>query len=386
MKRLRLQPRPDWQAKAEAVGFTYHSRGAAPGESEVYWDESVAWEFTAEEVDTLEAATAELHRISLAAADHVAANPPLMEHFRIPPEYRGWVAASRQRRDPHVYGRFDLAFEPEAGPPKLLEYNADTPTTLLESAVVQWFWLEDVFPDADQFNSIHEKLVERWRTIGKLMPPDALLHLSSDRESLEEHQTVEYLCDTVEQAGIPHRHVAIADIGWDEARGMFVDPFGEPIRFWFKLYPWEWLLRDEFAPHLLADRTGIIEPPWKMLLSNKALLPLLWELFPGHPNLLPASFDRAALGDGDVIAKPILAREGANLALTRRGAAPVVTEGPYGDEPVVYQQVAKLAERDGVYAVFGSWVIGDDPAGICVREDTSPIVTGDSRVVPHLFR
>jgi glutathionylspermidine synthase len=36
-----------------------------------------------------------------------------------------------------LYGRFDLAYRGD-GPPKLLEYNADTPTALFEAAVVQW--------------------------------------------------------------------------------------------------------------------------------------------------------------------------------------------------------------------------------------------------------
>ena len=121
-----------------------------------------------------------------------------------------------------------------------------------------------------------------------------------------------------------------------------------------------------------------------MLLSNKALLPLLWRLFPGHPNLLPASFDRRDV-PGDLIAKPTLAREGANMELVRAGHDTIRTGGSYGDAPVIYQQVAPLPVLDGQHAVIGSWVIGDEAAGMVVREAEGPIVVNTSRVVPHYF-
>jgi glutathionylspermidine synthase len=310
-----------------------------------------------------------------------------MERFAIPPAFRDYVAASWRRRDPHLYGRFDLAFDPAQpwlAEPKLLEYNADTPTALIESAVVQWFWLEEVERGADQFNSIHERLIERWRAIAKLMAPGSLLHLSSYPDIEEERQTVAYLADTAQQAGIAHRHVAIEEIGWDESSASFVDLAGAPIRYWFKLYPWEWLVRDAFAPHVLLDSIGIIEPAWKMLLSNKAILPILWELFPDHPNLLPAAWEAAAI-DGDWIAKPILAREGGNIELRRAGEAPLVTGGSYGESPRIYQSAVELPRFDGMHAMLGAWVVGDEAAGMCVREDASPIITGNSRLVPHLF-
>jgi glutathionylspermidine synthase len=388
MKRHSIESRPDWVAQIEKVGFTYHSEGEPGGEGAKYWDETVCYEFTAAEIDAIEAATNELHRICLLAVDHVVRHPALMERFAIPVAWRSYVAQSWQRRDPHVYGRFDLAYDPgseRAATPRLLEYNADTPTTLLETAVVQWFWLEQKFPDADQFNSLHDKLVARWRVVAGMMPPGAKLHLSSLAGSLEERQTVAYLEDVALQAGLSTCHVLLDRIGWRAADGSFVDLGGDEIRFWFKLYPWEWLVRDEFGPHLLADRVGVVEPAWKMLLSNKAILPILWELFPDHPNLLPASFEPGQVGER-WIAKPILAREGQNLTLVVPGEATLRTEGSYGDSPVIYQEAVRLARFAGGNVVLGSWVVGDEAAGMIVREDARPIIVGDSRVVPHFFR
>ncbi len=148
-----------------------------------------------------------------------------------------------------------------------------------------WYWLEEVKPGCDQFNSIHEKLIARWAELRKLAPAGAQLDLAGVFTEPEDRITVNYMQDVASQAGWTAAPMDIEEIGWN---GQAFTDLGEtPIRFLFKLYPWEWMLREEFGPHLMADTMGVVEPPWKMLLSNKAILPILWEMFPDHPNLLP---------------------------------------------------------------------------------------------------
>ena len=394
MRRVVMEPRSDWIARVEEVGFTYHSFGRTPAEEDgMYWFEGAAYAFTAAEIDRIEVATNELHRLCLAAVDYAATRPEEMHRFGLAPEWMSYVTKSWARQDPHLMGRFDLACDAACESVKLLEYNADTPTLAIETSLVQWFWKEDRLPRADQFNSFHEKLLERFGAIKRRLPrcdrsgshrAGAVLHFAAFDGEPEELQHSRYFQDVAGQAGITVRFVPIPQIGWDSAAQRFVDGDGKPIRFLHKLYPWEWAIKDQFGPHLLRDQVGIIEPAWKMLLSNKALLPLLWRLFPGHPNLLPASWDRADIR-GDTIAKPILAREGANMELVRAGRETVRTGGSYGDGPVVYQEVAPLPVFDGQHVVVGSWVIGDEAAGIVVREGEGPIVVNTSRVVPHWF-
>jgi glutathionylspermidine synthase len=306
-----------------------------------------------------------------------------LEEFAIPPTLRDLVADSLQRAEPSLYGRFDLSWNGR-GDPKLLEYNADTPTALLEASVVQWHWLEDTRPGADQFNSLHEKLIARLKAVRSQMKQN-ILHLGCAKGSDEDLGNVEYLRDCALQAGWDARHVFIDDIGWDGAG--FVDLEDERIEALFKLYPWEWLAREQFSEHL-ASGPAVIEPPWKMLLSNKALLVVLWELYYGHANLLPAYFSPQRFA-GEYVEKPLLAREGANVTLrTRKGehSAP----GAYGAEGFIYQGLAPLPNFGGPqsprYPVIGSWIVGDEPAGIGIREDESPITRNTSRFVPHYFR
>jgi glutathionylspermidine synthase len=388
MQRIVSAARPDWQARVEEQGFTYHSGGRCGSEDEgTHWDESVHYEFTSAEVDAIESATRELHTLCIVAAQRVADDDRLLTKFGISPQFWEMVRASCRRSDPHWMGRFDLAFDPSKRAPKLLEYNADTPTTVIETAVVQWFWLQDSHPEADQFNSLHEKLLARLQKLRALMDPDVPMHFAAWDESLEETQHTTYFMDLAGQAGIKAEFIAIKDIGWDADRKVFVDLENRPIVYLHKLYPWEWLVSEEFGPRipLVAGSMGIIEPAWKMLLSNKGILPVLWEMFPGHPNLLPASWEPDGVGL-PLIKKPILGREGANMMILRADGSGAMTGGTYGGGPSVYQALAKIPDFDGRHAVIGSWVVGDEPAGMIIRESTSPIVTGGSRVVPHLFR
>jgi glutathionylspermidine synthase len=375
MRRIAVTPRPGWQAKVEEAGLTWHT-GEQP-----YWNESAFYEFTAKEVDVLEAATNELEKMTLQAAQHVIDNK-LYARLAIPEIAVPLIESSWEAEPPALYGRFDFAFD-GVNPPKLLEYNADTPTSLLEAAVVQWYWLQDCFPKRDQFNSLHERLIALWKELAQYLPGRRIDFCSMD--DAEDGMTVTYLQDTAQQAGLEASIFPIDEIGWDG--NTFLGPDDRPLGAVFKLYPWEWMVREQFGKHIGAAETMWIEPPWKMLLSNKGILPVLWQLFPRHPCLLEASFD----GPGLMMAwakKPILGREGANILLHQPGQD-VETAGEYGEEGFIFQQMASLKSFDGMYPVVGSWLIGHEEGnaagGMGLRESDTPITTNTSMFVPHLF-
>jgi glutathionylspermidine synthase len=372
MKRHVCQPRPDWRARVEAVGLTYHSHDAGP-----YWDESACYELAGEEVAALETAANALHPLCIAAATAVIDNA-WWPRLGIPAGAVPSILNSWERDNFSLYGRFDLSYD-GVTPPKLLEYNADTPTALVEASVAQWFWLQEMRPEADQFNSIHERLIEAWRRWA-----GQTIHFSSVKDNPEDEMTVLYLRDTCEQAGVKTKSVFIEDIGWDARAKRFVDLDHQPIERCFKLYPWEWLWHEEFAAHLASEPVQFIEPPWKMLLSNKGLLPILWELFPAHPNLLPAYESAAPLGQC-YIRKPKLSREGANVTWIEGGVVLEENGGDYGAEGFVFQAVAAGPEFAGNRPVFGVWMIDHEAAGLGIREDTRRITGNLSRFVPHFF-
>lgn len=367
MLRVSHDPRPDWRERAGAMGFSF-----AEIAGEAYWDETAHWRFTAAEVDTLEDATNELQRLCLHAAEHAVR---FNKRDMLGLSDRAWDLAVRswERGEPSLYGRMDLRWD-GSGPPVLLEYNADTPTALFEAAVVQWEWLSCAYPAMDQFNSIHEALIAAWPAMR--LPP--AVHFCAQRDSDEDRGTVDYLRDTALQAGLQAPFLHMDEIGWNGTG--FVDMAEREIRAAFKLYPWEWMMRDEFGANIHVATTRWIEPPWRMLLSGKGVLALLWELFPGHPNLLPA-FRKPGRTGAEEIQKPLWGREGANIF----APGGLSTPGPYGSRGSVWQAWAPLPCVDGRYPVLGSWIVAGKAVGLGIREDDTPITRDTSRFVPHLF-
>ena len=370
MQRLNIAPRPDHRQKLEAQGLSFHAW-------DDYWREDACYRFSLAQVEDIEDATAELHAMCLHAVRVVVAQGRLGQ-LGIPSSMHAMIAESLERGDFSLYGRFDLACD-GTSPPKLLEYNADTPTSLLESAVCQWHWMADVRPGTDQFNSLHDKLIARWQKA----PGTGLVHVACIKDNEEDWACAAYVRDTIEQAGRPSALVYVEDIGWHDEGQQFLDLDNRPIETLFKLYPWEWLGADAFAAHIPRSTTRFIEPAWKAAMSSKGLLPILWELYPGHPNLLPAFFEPNGLTH--YAKKPLFSREGANVQLWRENTLLAEDTGPYGQEGFVYQALCLLPEFDGHRPVVGSWVVGDDPAGMCIREDVGPITTNMSHFVPHFI-
>jgi len=377
MRRHSIPPRHNWQAAVARHGLTGHTLA----DGTPYWDESAYWEFTSAEVDRLEAATAEIQRLALAAGDHILDHNRLAE-MKIPDIAAARIRETWNSEPPAIYGRLDLAYDGRQI--KMLEYNADTPTGLVEAAVIQWYWLQECFPKEDQFNSLHEKLVAKWKDLlPYLKQPVYFGHDGSE----EDFMTINYLRDTAQQGGHDTAPIAMHSVGWEDARARFVDLERRPIESFFKLYPWEWLLSEKFGPHALETigQVNWIEPIWKMMWSNKALLAILWELNPGHELLLPAYLD----GPRDLksyVRKPLLGREGAGIAVVENGTC---VEGALsGESPqgYVYQALASMAQAGGKTAVFGSWLVDGEPAGMGIRESKGLVTNNTSCFVPHLFR
>ena len=366
-------PRADWREQVEQAGLVWHGAGSQP-----YWTEDQHLVLNLRAAEVLEDAANELHAMCRNACDEISRRG-WWDRLAIPDAAIGHVQTSWMVRDFSVYGRFDLAWDGQ-GTPKLLEYNADTPTSLLEAAVIQWQWLELQFPESDQLNSLHEALIERWKMI-----PEARIHFACAWENAEDRQTIAYLAETAEQAGKSVELMDMSDIGFSEA-GHFTDANEQLIEKLFKLYPWEWMAEEPFFAEIGQERSRFIEPAWKMMWSNKGILPILWELHPGHPLLLPAATTQEgilALSASKWVEKPFFGREGGGVTLMDRGK-PIAKGADVSQQgPMVYQKQANLFADGGNHFVWGLWMIGDECRGLSVRGDASPITGNLSRFFPH---
>ena len=379
MRRTTCVPRSDWQDRVEAEGLIWHSDSDG-----AYWDESACYSFTIAEIEAFEDQTVEVQSLYREAGERIAGDERLLALCGIPPAYHDPVRTAWQQQSPALdYGRFDFGYVGQ-GPLKLFEFNCDTPTAMLETAMVQWTWKQDRFPGADQFNSLHEALLARWHALRERIPDGQVWFTHFGDAAHEDTMTTTYMRDLASEAGFATQGLLIDQIGIDRD-GRIVDQDDHLITALFKLYPWEWLAAEEFGKSIVAHLADTIwlEPVWKMMWSNKAVLAVLWEMFPGHPNLLPTFHDPRRIS-GDYVSKPVLAREGANIEVLENGRVIARTGGDYNRNALVYQQRYRLRDFGRGFPVLGSWVVAGEAAGLGIREDG--LITGNrARFVPHII-
>lgn len=379
----RLLRRDDaFPRRAEQLGFSFHSP-----DGREYWTRDACYALTPEAIDALERAARECNAMIAAAVDRVVARGDYAA-FGFTDRLAALVEESHCLGEPSLYGRFDFRLSPD-GAIKLFEYNAETPAALLEAAVVQLAWFEETppgpetRPGSDQWNGIDDALVARWPALA--LPHR--VHFAAEHHREDEVAQVAYLMATAHEAGHEAEFIPVEDISWQEETG-FVTPEGVPLAACFKLYPWDWLDAEEGGHLLPLGRTRWIEPARRMLHANKAILVTLWEMFPGHPLLLPAALDRTAI-EGPAIGKPALGLEGHGMRV-EGVAEDVSTEVAEGlpPSPTIWQAWAPLpghaTPQGDAFPVMGVWMAGDEPCGLGIREGEELVTTLEDRFVPHV--
>ena len=386
MQRIPIAERPNLIGAAVKHELEY-----IPGKGIVGWDESAYYQFTSRQIEEdIEGPAEELEDLCFQVVDRAMKNEEVLERLGISEHFWDYIAASWVSGEKNLYGRMDFSYNGKE-PVKLLEYNADTPTALYETAVFQWEWLEQIkelnliSEDCDQFNEVHEKIVK----ILSQLDIDGLTHFACNHDIEDDKGTVDYLEECAREAGLKTCSLAMEDIGLD-GDGRFTDLDNRIITTLVKLYPWEWIMAEDFGKHICSSSIKFIEPPWKAILSNKGLLPLLWGMFEGHPNLLPAFFedDPAAhvfANAGNYVRKPMLSRQGANIEIVQEGKTLFQTDGPYGNDAHILQGFQPLPNLDGGYPLLGCWLVASKAAGLCIREDKTLITSKDARFVPHVI-
>lgn len=393
MERVNIEPRPNWELTAEAMDFSWHTPEGQP-----YWDESVYWHLTAEDVAELEAATVTLNEMAAMAVSDII-NGQQLPLFGYDARTIKLIEHSWHNRafQPSILTRIDLAYDGK-GPPKLLEFNGDTPGTLFESAEFQRHWQQERYPEAQQFNNLESHLrngLTKFRTfeLGKLRPYGLPKLYTTSERFPEDEGTVAYLRRLCDELMIPSEHIHLEEIGWRENGGpgnpdCFVDMQDQPLELLFKFVPWEWLIDDPFGQHLMDEASRgnltVLEPAWKMVITNKRFLAELWTMFPHHPNLLAASSDPRKITSARVVQKPFLGLAGENIRITEDGRTVEASDGYQVQDQYLYQEYTPLAEAEGNHAVIGSWLIDGRGAGIGIREDKALITGKTCRFVPHL--
>lgn len=394
MERLEIKPRKNWRKEIKEQGLVFNDTVKPDGTNASYWNENAVYKFTLDEVLYLEKVTEELHQMSIEAAkfliEEQKKDKSIFKNLYIPNEAVEYAEESFQRGDKDIYGRFDLAYHGE-GNVKMLEYNADTPTGLYEAAIIQWEWFQKKYPHADQWNSIHESLVSRWAGILADNQKDNLIHFahSSLDKTNEDLMTTSYMRDTAQQAGWNTVGLDMSDIGYKD--GKYYDLDMNEINNIFKLYPWEYMMFEDFGKNMCDMKpTGWYEPAWKMFLSTKILSAALWHIYPDHEYLLRSYIDHPD-SMNNYVKKPLHGREGDGISLYMNN---VNLTGDFSDEwgenGYVYQDFYPLpnfvdSEGNNNYPVLGTWVVGGDSVGVGIRESDGLFTDYYCRFVPNII-
>ena len=370
MRRLQSDPRPEWKVWAESLDYSWHSEGGACS-----WNEGVAYLLTSDEVEILRVRADEVHAMCLTVVEKVV-RENLWSRLGIRTEDVPLLRLSWERREWSLTGRFDFMLDAQ-GEMKLIEYNAESALTLIETAKVQRAWLKEAMPDHKQFNTLRESLVAAWRGCGVYSA-----HAAWRPRHREVEATMRFMAGTMREAGIKTTLMAMHCLGWESRRGEFVDGDGQVIECCAKLYPWAWMLEERFAAHVPQARCRFVEPAWRHLLGAKGLLVLLWEQFPGHPALLPAFDDDSRL-EGAFVSKPLFGREGHNITIRSHDRVMQQSSGDFEGMPVIHQQLAESPRFDGCIPQFGVWMVEGRAVALGMRETESLIIDGDSPFTPH---
>jgi glutathionylspermidine synthase len=397
MKRLEVEPRDKWQEHLlYELEFGYHTMVDETSEEDVaYWNEDAFYEFTSAEVDEIEKATDTCYGHYIDMVGDLIENKKL-DLLQIPKWAHGLIERSWERDDRSMIGRMDFSLN--NGKLKMFEFNGDTPTSLLEASIVQWDakvarYGEDK-TKADQFNSIHESMIEAWKWLRTEQKITECHFISF--ASREDISNAVYAMKLAQEAGIKTGYLSIDEVGVDLKRGEFYGVGNESIKYLYKLWPWEYMLNEDARAVLATEKNSrVIEPIWKLAMSTKAALPLLHEYFPDSPYILKSFFteEEAKKNLGDTyVKKPIISREGGNVTMVENGKVICQETGDFGKEGFIYQEMAKLPDfidsRDQFTynPVIGSWLIGGEAKGMGIRESNGLITNNTSFFTPHIFR
>ncbi|EAI2900464.1 glutathionylspermidine synthase family protein [Campylobacter upsaliensis] len=374
----------------ESIGFSWHT----DEDGSDYLDHQFIC-VSKNEANAYYEAANELYDMFIAAAQNVIDNDRFDE-LGIPFNLIDAIKMSWENEVHwHLYGRFDFAGGLDGKPIKLIEFNADTPTSLFESTILQWAMLKQNNLDEHlQFNSIYESLMDNFK---RLITLDESVEefeehyrgwkilFSSVAGNKEEELTTKLLAHIAKDAGFECDFAYVDEVEFGE-EGIFKN--GVNYEYWFKLIPWEEIAIEEGELAMLLtqimrnQKAIILNPAYTLLFQSKGILKILWELYPNHPLLLESSCE--PLQGKDFVKKPMFGREGANISIVKDDVKLQENIGPYGNNKMIYQQYYELNSSKNEYYQAGVF-FAYEGCGLGFRKG-GLIIDNASKFVGHIIK
>lgn len=386
-----IEVKPLEKSYLESIGFNWHTNSDGSN----YLSNKLI-NVSEKEANSYYEAVNELYDMYVAAAENVIANNRFDE-LGIPFNLIEAIKMSWENEVHwHLYGRFDLAGGLDNVPLKLIEFNADTPTSLFETAILQWAIVkQNDLDETRQFNSLYESLMDNFKRLITLdeSVEDFEKHyqgwkilFSSIAGSSEDELTTKLLAHIATEAGFETNFSYIDEVEFSP-EGVFKD--GVNYEYFFKLVPWENIAIEEGELALLLtqimqnQKAIILNPAYTLLFQSKGILKVLWELYPNHPLLLETS-DKPLIGK-KCVKKPLFGREGANVSIIEAdGSISLETSGDYANNKFIYQEFAEFNKeanesyQAGVFFAYEGCGLGFRKGGV--------VLDNFAKFVGHIIR
>ena len=386
-----IKVRPLDKNYLENMGFSWHTDSDG---SDYLSDELI--QINTQEANSYYEAANELYDMFVNAAQYVIDNDKFDE-LKIPFNLIDIIKLSWENDVHwHLYGRFDLAGGLDGKDIKLIEFNADTPTSLFESAILQWALLkQNGFDESLQFNTLYESLLNNFK---RLITLDENINdfkkyyqgwkilFSSIAGSDEDEITTKFLQYIAKEAGFDTKFCYVDEVEFSD-EGIFKDNIN--YEYWFKLIPWENIAIEEsdlavILTQIIKNQKAIIlNPAYTLLFQSKGILKILWELYPNHPLLLECS--NSPLKNKKCVKKPLFGREGANISIIEKdGKISLNNDGIYTNNGFVYQEFVEFNNinnqnyQAGVFFAYEACALGFRKGGI--------IIDNFSKFVGHIIK
>ena len=392
MKLEKLKPLTD--DYLESIGFSWHTDS---DNSSYVSDEIVV--INEEEANAYYEACNELYDMFAQAGQHVIDND-LFHEINIPFNLIEMIKESWENDVHwHLYSRFDLAGGIDGKPIKLIEFNADTPTSLFETAIIQWAMLKaNGLDEASQFNNLYEALKDNFKRIITLDTEVEKFEeyyanlgwkilFSSISNSSEDINTTKLLEHIASEAGFNTDFEFIENVQFNDD-GIFKDE--ESFEFWFKLIPWENIAIEEselalILTEIIKEKKAIIfNPAYTLMFQSKGFMKVLWDLYPNHPLLLETSFE--PLDNKKQVEKRCFGREGANTKIINSdGSIDVETSGDYEGHKAIYQEYVELPTDDQGKTYQAGVFFAYEACGLGFRRGEK-ILNNMSKFVGHIIK
>ncbi len=376
----------------EELGFTWHT----DSDSSKYISEALV-KITQEEAESYYEAVNELYDMYAEAAEYIIKNNLFFE-LGIPFNLIDAIKKSWENDVHwHIYGRFDLAGGLDGKPIKLIEFNADTPTSLFETALLQWALLKaNGLNEESQFNNVYDAIKENFKRLITLFDDTELFDerydgwkilFSSIHGNDEEEATTRLLQQIATDAGFNTGFEYLQNVKFDED-GIY-DRDDNQYEYWFKLYPWEDIAIDEpelatMLTNIMQNQSAIIlNPAYTLLFQSKGILKILYDLFPDSPYLLKTSFE--PLNGIKHVEKSVFGREGANVKIVDSdGSILHEQDGPYGNYKKIYQEYAELNSDENKEKYQAGVFFAYEACGLSFRKG-GEILNNMSKFVGHVI-